>query len=123
MQLQRRKNRPVIARQYEYTRQPGGKKLDHWSSTNQPVGQGTLVMKMGNFQTQPWYIRLAVFGAIAIPLYAGFWYFVTRGTRSDTKDLNAKIAELLPRNAQAQIAQQRLNEFRQIYKARQEEYG
>ena len=33
-----------------------------------------------------------------------------------------KIAELLPRNAQAQIAAQRLNEFRAIYKARQEEY-
>jgi len=80
-------------------------------------------MKIGNLQTQPWYVRLAIFGGVAIALYAGFWYFVTRGTRNETKELNAKIAELLPRNAQAQIAQQRLSEFRKIYQARQEEYA
>ena len=79
-------------------------------------------MKTGNFQTLPWYVRLAVFGGAAVILYAGFWYFVTRGTRNETKELAAKIAELLPRNAQAQMAAQRLNEFRAIYKARQEEY-
>jgi type IV pilus assembly protein PilO len=79
-------------------------------------------MKTGNFQTLPWYVRLAVFGGVAVVLYAGFWYFVTRGTRNETKELATKIAELLPRNAQAQIAAQRLNEFRAIYKARQEEY-
>lgn len=80
-------------------------------------------MKIGNLQTQPWYVRLAVFGGIAIALYMGFWYFVTRGTRTETRELNAKIAELLPRNAQAQIAQQRLSEFRKIYQDRQEEYA
>ena len=80
-------------------------------------------MKIGNLQTQPWYVRLAIFGGVAIAFYAGFWYLVTRGTRAETREMNAKIAELLPRNAQAQIAQQRLNEFRQIYKARQEEYA
>lgn len=80
-------------------------------------------MKIGNLQTLPWYLRLAIFGGIALGLYAGFWYFVTRGTRNETKELNAKIADLLPRNAQAQIAQQRLNEFRKIYQARQEEYA
>ena len=40
----------------------------------------------------------------------------------ETAALNAEIEQLLPRNAQAQIASQRLNEFRAIYKARQEEY-
>src|SRR6266536_2695139 len=79
-------------------------------------------MKTRNFQTLPWYVRLAVFGGAAVILYASFWYFVTRGTRNQTKELSAKIAELLPRNAQAQMAAQRLNEFRAIYKARQEEY-
>ena len=79
-------------------------------------------MKTGNLQTLPWYVRLAIFGAVAIALYAGFWYFVTRGTKAETRELNAKIAELLPKNAQAQIAAQRLNEFRAIYKAREEEY-
>ena len=80
-------------------------------------------MKIGNLQTLPWYVRLAIFGGFAIALYAGFWYFVTRSTRKETKELNVKIAELRPRNAQAQIAQQRLNEFRKIYQARQEEYA
>src|SRR6266571_8913758 len=79
-------------------------------------------MKTRNFQRLPWYVRLAVFGGAAVILYASFWYFVTRGTRNQTKELSAKIAELLPRNAQAQMAAQRLNEFRAIYKARQEEY-
>lgn len=80
-------------------------------------------MKVGNLQTLPWYLRLAIFGGVAVALYAGFWYFVTRGTRNETKEMNAKIADLLPKNAQAQIAQQRLNEFRKIYQDRQEEYG
>src|SRR5882762_889898 len=80
-------------------------------------------MKIGNLQTQPWYIRLGIFGVVGIALYAGFWYFATRGTRNETKELNAKIAELLPKNAQAQIAQQRLTEFRKIYQDRQEEYS
>ncbi|MCU1263845.1 MAG: Pilus assembly protein PilO [Acidobacteria bacterium] len=80
-------------------------------------------MKIGNLQTQPWYVRLAIFGGVAIALYMGFFYFVTRGTRKETKELNVKIAELLPRNAQAQIAQQRLSDFRKVYQARQEEYA
>jgi Tfp pilus assembly protein PilO len=63
-----------------------------------------------------------VFVFVAGVFYAAFWYFVTSGTRKETKAMEAEIAQLLPRNAQAQIASQRLNEFRAIYKARQEEY-
>lgn len=63
-----------------------------------------------------------MFGAVALFMYAGFWYLVTRGTRAETKEVNAKIAELLPKNAQAQIASQRLNEFKVAYQNRQEEY-
>jgi Tfp pilus assembly protein PilO len=55
-------------------------------------------------------------------VYGAFWYSVTRPTRNDTQVLNNEIAELLPRNAQAQIASQRLNEFRAVYNARVEEY-
>jgi type IV pilus assembly protein PilO len=79
-------------------------------------------MNIGKLQTLPWYIRVFAFGGIALVLYAGFWYFMTRGTRNQTKELEAQIAELKPRNAQAQIAQQRLNEFRVLYKAKQAEY-
>jgi len=70
----------------------------------------------------PWYLRLVVFAAIAVFMYGAFWYFVTSGMRNETATLNAEIQQLLPRNAQAQIASQRLNEFRAIYTARQEEY-
>lgn len=79
-------------------------------------------MRFGNFKSVPWYLRLVVFVAVAGVFYVAFWYFVTSGTRKQTKEMNAEIAQLLPRNAQAQIASQRLNEFRAVYKARQEEY-
>ena len=77
---------------------------------------------IGNIQTLPWYFRVAMFAVVALFVYAGFWYFVTRGTRAETKELNDKIAELLLKNAQAQIASQRLNEFKVAYQNRQEEY-
>jgi Tfp pilus assembly protein PilO len=78
-------------------------------------------MKIGNLNGIPWYARLAVFVALALGMYAGFWYFVTRGTRKQTKDLQAQINVLQKANAEAQIASQRLNEFRTTYKNKQEE--
>ncbi len=79
-------------------------------------------MKIGNLQSMPWYVRLVMFVSVGAVVYAGFWYFITRQTRNDTQVLNNEIAQLLPRNAQAQIASQRLNEFRAVYNARVEEY-
>jgi type IV pilus assembly protein PilO len=79
-------------------------------------------MKIGNLQSLPWYLRLVMFVGVAAIMYGGFWYFVTKPVRAETKVFKDEIAQLLPRNAQAQIASQRLNEFRAVYKARQEEY-
>jgi type IV pilus assembly protein PilO len=79
-------------------------------------------MKIGNLQSLPWYARLLMFVAVAAVVYGGFWYFVTKPIGAETKVLKDEIAQLLPRNAQAQIASQRLNEFRAVYKLRQEEY-
>jgi type IV pilus assembly protein PilO len=79
-------------------------------------------MKIGNLQSLPWYLRLVMFVAVAVIMYGGFWYFVTKPVRAETKVFKDEIAQLLPRNAQAQIASQRHNEFRAVYKARQEEY-
>lgn len=79
-------------------------------------------MKIGNLQSLPWYARLLMFVAVAAVMYGGFWYFVTKPIGGETKVLKDEIAQLLPRNAQAQIASQRLNEFRAVYKLRQEEY-
>ena len=79
-------------------------------------------MKIGNLQSLPWYARLLMFVAVAAVMYGGFWYFVTKPIGAETKVFKEEIAQLLPRNAQAQIASQRLNEFRAVYKLRQEEY-
>lgn len=79
-------------------------------------------MKIGNLKALPWYLRLAMFVGVAVVMYGGFWYVVTRPTRAETQQFNNEIAQLLPKNAQAQIASQRLNEFRAAYKAREEEY-
>src|SRR5437660_6355610 len=78
-------------------------------------------MKIGNLNSIPWYARLAVFVALALGVYAGFWYFVTSGTRKETRDLQAQIDVMQKANAEAQIASQRLNEFRTAYKNKQEE--
>lgn len=79
-------------------------------------------MRIGYIQATPWYLRLMMFVAVAAVMYAGFWYFITRPTRAQTRDINIEIAALRAKNAQAQIASQRLNEFRAVYKAREEEY-
>ena len=80
-------------------------------------------MKLGKLPALPWYLRLVAFLAIGGAMYAGFWYFVTKGTREETKTMDEEIAQLLPRNAQAQIVQQNLNNFKAAYKAREEEYA
>ncbi|MDX6693727.1 MAG: type pilus assembly protein PilO [Blastocatellia bacterium] len=79
-------------------------------------------MKIGNIQELPWYLRLAVFSVAALLIYGGFYYLVTSGTRADTKNLQTEIDVLRGKNAEAQVAQQRLNEYRAAYKSRQEEY-
>lgn len=78
-------------------------------------------MKIGNINNIPWYARLGIFVAIAIGLFAGFWYFMTRGTRKETKELTDQIEVLKKQNVEAQIASQRLNEFRTSYKNKQQE--
>jgi Tfp pilus assembly protein PilO len=78
-------------------------------------------MKIGSLNNIPWYARLGIFVAIAVALYAGFWYFVTRGKRQETKELAGKIEVLKKQNVEAQIASQRLSEFRTQYKNKQQE--
>ena len=80
-------------------------------------------MKVGKLPALPWYLRLVAFLAIGGVMYAGFWYFVTSGTRKATKEMEDEIAQLRPRNAQAAIVQQNLNNFKAAYKAREEEYA
>ncbi len=80
-------------------------------------------MKLGKLPALPWYLRLVVFLAVGGVLYAGFWYFVPSGTRNKTKEMENEIAKLRPKNAQAAIVQQNLNNFKAAYKAREEEFA
>lgn len=80
-------------------------------------------MKLGKLPTLPWYLRLVAFLFVGGLMYAGFWYFVTSGTRAETKTMEDEIAQLRPRNAQLQIVSQNLNNFKATYKAREEEYA
>src|ERR1044072_8376931 len=80
-------------------------------------------MKLGKLPALPWYLRLVLFLAIGGVLYAGFWYFVTSRTRNKTKEMETDIAKLRPKNAQATIVQQNLNNFKAAYKAREEEFA
>jgi type IV pilus assembly protein PilO len=76
---------------------------------------------MKKLNSIPWYARLTVFVVIALGLYGAFWYFVTSGTRKQTRELEEQISVLRKANIDAQIASQRLNEFRTTYKNKQEE--
>jgi len=80
-------------------------------------------MKLGKLPVLPWYLRLMAFLVVGGVLYAGFWYFVTSGTRKETKAMEEEIASLRTKNAQAAIVQQNLNNFKAAYKAREEEFA
>src|SRR5712692_3541335 len=78
-------------------------------------------MTIGNINNLPWYARFGIFAAMALSVYAGFWYFITSGTRKETRNLVDQIKVLQKANTEAQIASQRLNEFKASYKSKQEQ--
>ena len=51
-------------------------------------------MRFGNLKSVPWYLRLIVFVFVAGVFYVAFWYFVTSGTRKETKEMEEEIAQL-----------------------------
>jgi type IV pilus assembly protein PilO len=79
-------------------------------------------MNLGNLYEQPWYLRLTIMVVVAVAVYAGFWYFITSGTRAEAKEINDKVEALLRQNEGARIASQRLNEFKVAYQNKQQEY-
>jgi type IV pilus assembly protein PilO len=80
------------------------------------------MFKLDALQEKPWYVQLAVFGGVALVVYGAFWYFVTRPTRAETGEIEAKVESLQQANAKAQIAAQRLNEFKALYQSTQANY-
>jgi len=80
------------------------------------------MLKLDALQQKPWYFQLAIFGFVALLIYGGFWYFVTSGTRAETEDSQAQVDKLQQENARAQIASQRLNDFKAAYASAQADY-
>jgi type IV pilus assembly protein PilO len=73
-------------------------------------------------QQKPWYLQFALFAVVALLLYAPFWYFVTKGVRAETVELQAQVDKLRGENARAQAAAQRLNEFKAAFARAQSDY-
>ena len=69
-----------------------------------------------------WHFQLMMLVGIAALIYSGVWYFVTSETRVEIGTLNDQIAELQAKNETAQLATQRINEFRSLYASKASEY-
>lgn len=80
------------------------------------------MLKLEVLQEKPWYLQAAMFGGVALVIYLGFWYFVTSPTRTETSEIEANVEQLKQANMGAQIASQRLNEFKANYAAAQADY-
>ena len=80
------------------------------------------MLKLDVLQEKPWYLHLAAFGLVALFVYGVFYYFVTSGTRAETDEIMAQVEQLQSANAGAQIASQRLNEFKANYARAQADY-
>ena len=79
-------------------------------------------MKIGNINEMPWYFRLAIFGGVALAIYGGFWYFMTKGMHEEVDALKQEVASLKQQNMGTQIDSQRLAEFKAMYVSKQQEY-
>jgi type IV pilus assembly protein PilO len=80
------------------------------------------MIKLDALQEKPWYLHLAAFGGAALLVYGAFWYFVTSGTRAETREVEAKVEKLQRDNAGAVVASQRLNEFKASYERAKADY-
>ena len=79
-------------------------------------------MKIGNIHEMPWYLRMGIFVGVALVVYGGFWYFITKGMHDEVVDLETQVAALTQQNASAQIDSQRLANFKAMYVTKQQEY-
>jgi type IV pilus assembly protein PilO len=78
---------------------------------------------MEKIKALTWYWQLAIFVVLAAMIYYfGVYYFVTSPTRVEIQALNDQISQLQAKNQAAQIATQRINEFRSLYATKQLEY-
>lgn len=69
-----------------------------------------------------WHFQLLILVGVAALIYSGVWYFVTSTTRAEVVALNDQVSQLQAKNEAARIATQRINEFRQQYASKTQEY-
>jgi len=77
---------------------------------------------MNRLKSLTWYWQLLLLIGVASLLYLTVWYFVTSGMREEVSKLQDQVAQLQAKNQAAQIATQRINEFRSLYAAKEQEY-
>jgi type IV pilus assembly protein PilO len=77
---------------------------------------------MEKFKALAWHWQLLILVGIGSIVYLGVWYMVTSETRVEIQNLNDQIAQLQAKNQSAQIATQRINEFRSLYASKTAEY-
>ncbi len=70
-----------------------------------------------------WYWQTLILMAAGFVIWFVFIYYLwTSGIRAETMSLNEQVEQLKTKNQQAQIAVQRINEFRALYASKQAEY-
>ncbi len=77
---------------------------------------------MNRLKSLTWYWQLLLLICVASLMYLTVWYFLTRDMREEVSKLNDEVAQLQAKNQAAQIATQRINEFRSLYAAKEVEY-
>jgi len=77
---------------------------------------------MNRLKSLTWYWQLILLIGVGSLLYLTVWYFLTAGMREEVSQLNDQVAQLQAKNQAAQIATQRIDEFRELYASKEEEY-
>jgi type IV pilus assembly protein PilO len=69
-----------------------------------------------------WYWQLILLVSIGLLLFVGDWYMWTSSTRAETETIQEEVNTLQAKNQAAQIATQRINEFRALFASKSQEY-
>lgn len=74
------------------------------------------------FQEKPWKQQLAIIAAVGLLLYLAIWYFVIWSYSDQAQQTRDEVGRLQAENARAQIASQRLPEFRAAFTRAEADY-
>jgi type IV pilus assembly protein PilO len=77
---------------------------------------------MEKFKSIAWHWQLLILVGIASLLYLGVYHFLISGVVAETQTINDQVSQLQAKNQAAQIATQRINEFRSLYASKSAEY-